>query len=271
MVAAVPHSKMSDINLEKFSGSSYKEWENWFDDYKLFAELKKWSADKKVSFLRFFVSGNVKEALRQESCDSLEQADEAIKRVLGGPPDQLSAARCLDSEQYRGDIQDYLIRVQSGARLAYPHLNDSARNDVVLLHLQRALPVEYGREITRLECKTLEAAVKVISANERADSLYGSKSGHLCRVSQAPDNTQESQTPRKTQENSVQPDRRTCFVCGLVGHFRRSCPFRNDVCGACGRRGHLSQVCRSLSGNDSRFLGARGAQGPATGFQPQTQ
>ena len=238
VVAAETHIKtMSDINLERFSGVSYREWETWFDDYKLFADLKKWSADKKVSFLRFFVTGNVKEALRQGQCESLDAADAAVKIVLGGPPDQLSAARSLDAEEYQGDIQDYLIRVQAGVRHAYPHLEEDAQNDIVLLHLQRALPAEYGREITKLECKTLAAAVKVVSANERASSLYGSQSGHLCRVSKPADNARE--------ESNTLPTCRPCFVCGLEGHFRRTCPFKDDICGVCGRRGHLGQVCRS--------------------------
>ena len=40
-----------------------------------------------------------------------------------------------------------------------------------------------------------------------------------------------------------------CFCCGQVGHRRPDCPRRNENCSLCGKRGHLSQVCRSSGGN----------------------
>ena len=35
----------------------------------------------------------------------------------------------------------------------------------------------------------------------------------------------------------------------VVGHRRPDCPRRNENCSLCGKRGHLSQVCRSSGGN----------------------
>ena len=40
-----------------------------------------------------------------------------------------------------------------------------------------------------------------------------------------------------------------CYCCGQVGHRRPDCPRRNESCSLCGKRGHLSQVCRSSGGN----------------------
>ena len=42
-----------------------------------------------------------------------------------------------------------------------------------------------------------------------------------------------------------------CNCCGLVGHRRHDCPRRNESCSLCGKRGNLSQVCRSSGGNAS--------------------
>ena len=42
-----------------------------------------------------------------------------------------------------------------------------------------------------------------------------------------------------------------CFCCGQVGHRRPDCPRRNENCSLCGKRGHLSQVCRSSGGTAS--------------------
>ena len=40
-----------------------------------------------------------------------------------------------------------------------------------------------------------------------------------------------------------------CCFCGQVGHRRPDCPRRNESCSLCGKRGHLSQVCRSSGRN----------------------
>ena len=39
-----------------------------------------------------------------------------------------------------------------------------------------------------------------------------------------------------------------CYCCGQVGHRRPDCPRRNESCSLCGKRGHLSHVCRSSGG-----------------------
>ena len=43
-----------DIGLEKFSGTSAKEWVVWLEDYHIFGGLKKWSEEKLVANLIFF-------------------------------------------------------------------------------------------------------------------------------------------------------------------------------------------------------------------------
>ena len=42
-----------------------------------------------------------------------------------------------------------------------------------------------------------------------------------------------------------------CYCSGQVGHRRPDCPRRNESCSFCGKRGHLSHVCRSSGGNAS--------------------
>ena len=64
-----------------------------------------------------------------------------------------------------------------------------------------------------------------------------------------------SQVPRAVARvlakaaRAVETDK--CYCCGQVGHRRTDCPRRNESCSLCGKRGHLSQVCRSSGGNAS--------------------
>ena len=41
----------------------------------------------------------------------------------------------------------------------------------------------------------------------------------------------------------------SAIVVDRVGHQRPDCPRRNESCSLCGKRGHLSHVCRSSGGN----------------------
>ena len=43
----------------------------------------------------------------------------------------------------------------------------------------------------------------------------------------------------------------SAIVVDRVGHRRPDCPRRNESCSLCGKRGYLSQVCRSSGGNAS--------------------
>ena len=43
----------------------------------------------------------------------------------------------------------------------------------------------------------------------------------------------------------------SAIVVDRVGHRRHDCPRRNESCSLCGKRGHLSQVCRSSGGKAS--------------------
>ena len=40
-----------------------------------------------------------------------------------------------------------------------------------------------------------------------------------------------------------------CYCCEQVGHRQPDCPRQNESCSLCGKRGHLSQVCRFSGGS----------------------
>ena len=132
---------------------------------------------------------------------------------------------------------------------------------MTLLQLHRALPAEYGREITREGCATLDEAIRVVEALERADHLYGSAA--VASVHRLP-----ATTPDVPGRADPERGRSACFVCGQTGHWRRECLFRGDVCGRCGRRGHLGVVCRS-SGNGGRSTSGGAARSTGALSQPR--
>ena len=70
--------------LVKRQGS---EWTVWIEDYRIFGGLKKWSEEKLVSNLRFFISGDVKDCVRQkcseETPKELDELEKEVARYLG--------------------------------------------------------------------------------------------------------------------------------------------------------------------------------------------
>ena len=83
-----------DIALEKFSGTNAREWALWLEDYRIFGTLKKWNEEKLISNLRFFVTGDIKDCVRQKCGDKpkdLEELEAEVTRFLGGTLDPISA------------------------------------------------------------------------------------------------------------------------------------------------------------------------------------
>jgi len=55
-------------------------------------------------------------------------------------------------------------------------------------------------------------------------------------------NIKISNTPKQKKEFKIGlPHRQSCFYCGEVGHFKRSCP--EIYCYYCSKRGHVKKCC----------------------------
>ena len=232
-----------DIALEKFSGTNAREWALWLEDYRIFGTLKKWNEEKLISNLRFFVTGDIKDCVRQKCGDKpkdLEELEAEVTRFLGGTLDPISAVHELDAITYHGSVERAMLRISELIPLAYPTLQTKAdRQQMVLLHLQKLLPLAYQKELIKTGITKLEEAVTVITGMERADrSVQGASACVVGRVVE------------DTAKNVPQTDRQ-CFVCGLATHMKVQCPFKADICGKCERRGHLSTMCRQ-KGNGRR-------------------
>ena len=261
-----------DIGLEKFCGTTAGEWTAWVDDYRIFGGLKKWNEEKLVSNLRFFVSGDVKDCVRQkcsqETPNKLEVLEKEVAKFLGGELDPISAVKELDRVRYEGSIEKLLLKINDLIPLAYPSLKTREdRDQMVLLQLHKTLPKHYTKEMIKDDAKTLASAKTLIAGMEKADRLMGEESMTLGRMVVDKDSAKVVTNPSTNKQ---------CFVCGLDTHIKQSCPFKNDICGQCEKRGHLGTMCRKGNGGrpGNRSGPARGqwqarGQGPAPAPQHQ--
>ena len=226
---------------ERFTNGTVQDWKNWLEDYCVFGQLKKWNTEKQITNLRFFVSGDVKNCVRQTCTPTatLETISAEVVKLLGGTPDPLIAIRRLDSICYNGNVGQTLLSIGELIPLAYPTITERSHKDqMTWIHLKKLLPVEYQRDLIRAGIDQLETAVERIRAFERANTVVRPVPVGLNRAQSAM-NREDAK-----QQESLRPAA-ACYACGLSDHVRNSCPFRNDICGQCERRGHLSTVCRS--------------------------
>ena len=78
------------------------------------------------------------------------------------------------------------------------------------------------------------------------------KTGHLRAMCRQREKSAGKSSPSSSSgKSSGKSGTDKCYCCGQVGHRRLDCPRRNENCSLCGKRGHLSHVCRSSGGNAS--------------------
>ena len=107
-------------------------------------------------------------------------------------------------------------------------------------------------------CQRVPAVAKLDTRERDVDSAMRSAAivaGHLramCRQrEESAGNSSPSNSNGKSsgKSNASRGSTNKCCCCGQIGHRRHECPRRNESCSLCGKRGHLSQVCRSSGGN----------------------
>ncbi|KAF0298377.1 hypothetical protein FJT64_004241 [Amphibalanus amphitrite] len=166
---------MSELpTISPFSFGTVQQWKNWLEDYCVYGRLKKWNAEKLVTNLRFFVSGEVKDCVRQAAAISapvtLESVSHDVVKLLGGTPDPLVATRQLEAVCYNGNVERILLALGELIPLAYPTITDKVHKDqMTWIHHQRLLPAVYQRDLIKDGADNLEKAVERIRAFERAD------------------------------------------------------------------------------------------------------
>lgn len=47
------------------------------------------------------------------------------------------------------------------------------------------------------------------------------------------------------RRSNSDPETRSCYCCGEVGHLSATCKFKNETCEYCNKRGHLAKSCRA--------------------------
>ena len=92
-----------------------KDWIEWLEDYVCYAVGRKWNREKQASNLRFFVTGDVRDCVRDTGATDLNEVDTAVQALLGGKPTSLMASQEIDAITYKGSV---LVMVQQMRRWA---------------------------------------------------------------------------------------------------------------------------------------------------------
>ena len=117
-------------------------------------------------------------------------------------------------------------------------------------------PMEIGAVMSTCVCCGKAGHEKARCRFRNAKCNNGGKIGHLramCRQREksAGKSSPSSSGKRSGKVGTSRGSADKCYCCGQVGHRGPDCPRRNENCSLCGKRGHLSHVCRSSGGNAS--------------------
>ena len=118
-------------------------------------------------------------------------------------------------------------------------------------------PMEIGAVMSTCACCGKAGQEKARCRFRNAKCSNCGKTGHLramCRQlekSAGKSSPSNSSGKRSGKGGTSRANTDKCYCCGQLGHRRPDSPRRNESCSLCGKRGHLSQVCRSSGGNAS--------------------
>ena len=113
-------------------------------------------------------------------------------------------------------------------------------------------PMEIGAVMSTCACCGKAGHEKVRCRFRNAKCSNCGKTGHLramCDKSAGKSSPSSSSGKSSGKGGMSRGSTDKCCCCGQVGHRRPDCPRRKENCSLCGKRGHLSHVCRYSGGN----------------------
>ena len=115
-------------------------------------------------------------------------------------------------------------------------------------------PVEIGAVMATCASCGKAGHEKVRCRFRNAKCSNCGKTGHLTAMCRQRQKSAGKSSPSSSSKSSgkggmSRGSTDKCYCGGQVGHRRPNCPRRNENCSLCGKRGHLSHVCRYSGGN----------------------
>ena len=249
------------------SGASLREFSVWKEKYKGHCKLtrmNKLSSDEQKAGLIALLDDDlvrlVKYSLDVNIDDATVTTDVIVKQI----GDHLRKQRnvILDRREFFQRVQqagesfnDFLMAIKEIHEFCNfcDHCQDDQIRDKIVTGIRDTVVLE---ELLAEEELTLQKAVNICRARENAQSGRDEIQGHSISANRV-----------SAAHRSRNPAKKKCSFCGDEWHADLAdCPARDSICQACGRRGHLAEVCRSTASSRGRQMrGQTPSRGRSTG------
>ena len=239
------------IPLPRFDGSG--SFSRFVEDFDIYSRIQEWDGDKKKDVLPLCLSGIARDAydaVGEEHRASFASIIVQMRERFRGK----STVDChltLNKLRYHtGESLDaFIIQLRKLIVSAFPN---HPVDGLMFNHFLLALPEQYRIAIVADGICSFDGALakvrNLVSAAEMQSNAVRQLATDTApevkilqdRVAELEQQLETLNVRRVQQE---QPSR-ACFACGDVTHLRPNCRFRDAACHQCGRRGHISRVCR---------------------------
>ena len=131
------------------------------------------------------------------------------------------------------------------------------RTSILEVHIAQPTPMEVDAVVSTCACCGRSGHEKPQCRFRNSKCNNCGKTGHLKKMCKQREKFVNKSSPsnscnKSSGKNSANCGNTVkCNCCGQVCHRRLDCPHKYETCSRCGKRGHLSQACRSHSGGNS--------------------
>ncbi len=238
------------------SVAKLKAWRKAWSDYASMCKIEDMKLDEQQALFRSSLSMDMRNVLEerigvQEKQTPEEIIDEIERYIRKKRSVLLDIVQFENRKQKSGeDFDSYLIAIQQIASDADLVCDHCAECRVKCLDRRLAARLISGISDEKTRTKLLEEekiptkerVVEICSARESArknnQEQWGSQSS-VHSVKHAKNQESSKSYGKESQQ------RGTCYCCGKDRHKPKDCPAKNSTCGACGKIGHFTRLCRN--------------------------
>ena len=234
---------------DRYDGST--PWLEYQAHFEFCADINGWGDEESALYLAAKLKGPAQKVLGDRRCRrGYAELTGMLSRSFGpGQHSEMYLAELRNRRRKVGEtIQEMGLDIRRLGQLAYPEMDEEARDRLARMHFRDALDNQEIRvAIFQARPSTLEEAIEIATELDSYMEVEKNRAGKVSRpqarvvISQDDEIRQLREELAKLRSGQGSGGRQnfrgrdlsevTCYGCGQKGHYRRECPHKNERSG----------------------------------------